>query len=250
MSKPIDCCRLVDMAKANGWPVGVNEGGRLVQDGAAVGGSSDVEERELEAQSQQALEGIYPNASEELRRYVDILANRGMEWGLLGPREGGRLWQRHVANSLALVDVIGSGLDVADVGSGAGLPGLPLAIVRPDLHVTLIEPLLRRSNFLQLAVDELGLGDRVDVLRARAEECKATFDVVVCRAVAPLEKLLKWTVPLFRDGQLVALKGESAEDEIRSASKKVAALGLRAEVLELQAAPGVGRTRAIRVAAG
>ncbi|MBK7822165.1 MAG: 16S rRNA (guanine(527)-N(7))-methyltransferase RsmG [Tessaracoccus sp.] len=213
------------------------------------GVADETSEAELEAQAQESIEALYPDVGQELNQYIDILANRGMEWGLLGPREGGRLWQRHVANSLALVDLIGTGLDIADVGSGAGLPGLPLAIVRPDLRVTLIEPLLRRSNFLQLAVDELGLGDRVDVRRARAEECKQTFDVVVCRAVAPLDKLLKWTTPLFGGGQLVALKGESAEDEIRSTSKKLAASGLRAEVLELQVAPGVGRTRAIRVVA-
>ena len=234
--------------------------------GAAERGGVDELEGRLETEARAALESLYPHTNKELNQYVDILASRGMEWGLIGPREGGRLWQRHVANSLALVDVVGTGLDVADVGSGAGLPGLPLAIVRPDLRVTLIEPLLRRVNFLELAVDELGLGDRVEVRRARAEECKDTFDVVVCRAVAPLEKLLKWTLPLCAagsaggtkrraggaggavGGQLVALKGESAEEEIRTASKKLSALRLRAEVLELEAAPGVGRTRAIRVA--
>jgi 16S rRNA (guanine527-N7)-methyltransferase len=236
-------------------------------DGGLVAGSGvgDVSEEQLETEAKAGLEQLYLQADKTLNKYVDILASRGAEWGLIGPREGGRLWQRHVANSLALVDVVGLGLDVADVGSGAGLPGLPLAIVRPDLRVTLIEPLLRRFTFLELAVDELGLGDRVEVRRARAEECKATFDVVTCRAVAPLDKLLKWTVPLFAAdstgggkrragreggavrGQLLALKGESAEDEIRAASKKLSTSRLRAEVLELEAAPGVGRTRAIRV---
>lgn len=166
----------------------------------------------------------------------------------MGPREGERLWQRHVGNSLALDDAVPQGSDVADVGSGAGLPGLPLAIVRPDLRVTLIEPLLRRANFLQEAVDELGLGDRVTVVRARAEDVRERYDVVVCRAVAPLEKLLKWTLPLFGDGgQLLALKGESAEDEIRTAGKPLAVSGARAEVLELRVAAGVEGTRAIRV---
>ena len=236
-------------------------GGRVVP---GMGGVDETE-RLLETEAESALKTLYLQADKTLSLYVDILSSRGMEWGLIGPREGGRLWQRHVANSLALVDVVGLGLDVADVGSGAGLPGLPLAIVRPDLRVTLIEPLLRRFTFLELAVDELGLGDRVEVRRARAEECKATFDVVTCRAVAPPDKLLKWTVPLFAAdstgggkrragraggavrGQLLALKGESAEDEIRAASKKLSTSRLRAEVLELEAAPGVGRTRAIRV---
>lgn len=191
----------------------------------------------------------YPEHGPALERYVSILATRGLEWGLMGPREGDRLWSRHIANSLALVDAVPAGVRVADVGSGAGLPGLPLAIVRPDLEVTLIEPLLRRSNFLTLAVEELGLQDRVTVLRGRAEETKQRFDVVTCRAVASLDKLLKWTTPLFLpDGSLLALKGDSAEEEIRAAGKVLAASGLEARVLELRAAAGVEPTRAIRVA--
>lgn len=201
-----------------------------------------------EQQAEEAIAVAFPEAEEQLKRYVDILASRGIEWGLLGPREGDRLWQRHVGNSLAMTDLIGSGVDVVDVGSGAGLPGLPVAIARPDLQVTLLEPLLRRANFLSLAVEELGLQDRVEVVRGRAEETKSRFDVVVCRAVAPLDRLLKWTTPLFgRDGQLVALKGATAEDEIRDASKQLAAKHLSAEVLELQGLAGVEPTRAIRV---
>lgn len=201
-----------------------------------------------EAAAREAIEKTYPQAAKELNGYVDILAGRGIEWGLMGPREGDKLWQRHVANSLAVADAIPHGVSVADVGSGAGLPGIPLAIVRPDLQVTLIEPLLRRTNFLELAVDELSLGGRVSVLRARAEETKERFDIVVCRAVASLDKLLKWTAPLLAPGgQLVALKGESAEDEIRGAAPLLKRLGLRAEVLELRAAQGVEGTRAIRV---
>ena len=184
---------------------------------------------------------------EALSQYVDMLAGRGLEWGLLGPREGDRLWQRHIGNSLALGDVLGRGMEIADVGSGAGLPGLPLAIARPDLKVTLIEPLLRRFNFLTLAVEELGLGDRVEVLRARAEETKRTFDVVVCRAVAPLDRLVKWTSPLFPDGALVALKGSTAEEEVRQASKFLSKQRLSTEILEPSGGPGVEPTRAIRV---
>ena len=195
-----------------------------------------------------AIRAAYPQADEQLTRYAEILGGRGIEWGLMGPREGDRLWQRHVGNSLAVADLISTGLDVVDVGSGAGLPGIPVAIARPDLHVTLLEPLLRRANFLSLAVEELGLEDRVEVVRGRAEESKARFDVVVCRAVAPLDRLFKWTAPLFaRGGQLVALKGETAEDEVREASKQLAAKSMTAEVLELQGLAGVEPTRAIRV---
>ena len=195
-----------------------------------------------------ALLELHRRSAEALSRYVDILAKRGIEWGLLGPREGDKLWQRHIANSVALNDAIPQGVEVADVGSGAGLPGIPIAITRPDLTVTLIEPLLRRANFLTLAVEELGLEDRVEVLRSRAEDTKRRYDVVVCRAVAPLTKLLGWTTPLFADGgQLLALKGESAEQEIRDARPTLVRAGLKAEVLELSVAPGVEGARAIRV---
>ncbi|WGT47247.1 16S rRNA (guanine(527)-N(7))-methyltransferase RsmG [Tessaracoccus lacteus] len=201
-----------------------------------------------EQEAAAAIRAAYPQVDEQLTRYAEILGGRGIEWGLMGPHEGDRLWQRHVGNSLAVADLISTGLDVVDVGSGAGLPGLPVAIARPDLRVTLLEPLLRRANFLSLAVEELGLEDRVEVVRGRAEESKARFDVVVCRAVAPLDRLLKWTAPLFsRGGQLVALKGETAEDEVREASKQLAAKSMTAEVLELQGLAGVEPTRAIRV---
>ena len=201
-----------------------------------------------EGQARRELHAAYPDAAETLDRYVDILASRGVEWGLLGPREGDRLWSRHIANSLSLADVIGQGIRVADIGSGAGLPGIPLAIARPDLDVTLVEPLLRRSTFLTQAVDELGLEGRVDVVRSRSEDLKDQFDIVTCRAVASLDKLLKWTSRLFTPGgTLIALKGESAEDEIRAAGSQLARMGLSATVLELRVAPGVEPTRAIRV---
>lgn len=200
-----------------------------------------------------ALLSLYPFADEALKRYVDILGTRGLEWGLMGPREGDKLWSRHVANSVALVDVIGEGLTVADVGSGAGLPGLPLALARPDLELVLIEPLQRRSEFLELAVEELELGDRVTVWRGRAEDWTGgdglpeTFDVVTCRAVAPLGRLLGWTSGLFLPhGELVALKGQSAEQEIQKAQKVLRQLKLGAEVLELSPGSGLEGTRAIR----
>lgn len=151
----------------------------------------------------------------QISRYVDILANRGIEWGLIGPREADRLWDRHVLNSAAMAELPAAGARVLDVGSGAGLPGIPLAIARPDLSVVLLEPLLRRYNFLVEAVAELELGDRVEVRRGRAEDLRESFEVVTARAVAPLGRLVGWTQQLFvPDGELLALKGSSAADEV------------------------------------
>ena len=203
-----------------------------------------------EDSSHKAVKTLYPQVYESLSRYVDILGSRGIEYGLLGPRESDKLWSRHIANSMALLDPLPHGVDVADVGSGAGLPGIPVAIAREDLRLTLIESLQRRADFLRYVVDELGLGERVEVVRARAEEISTPFDVVTCRAVAPLDRLLKWTTPLFHpDGQLLALKGSAAEDEIREARKRLERSKLRAEVLELTAGAGLEPTRAIRVTA-
>lgn len=150
-------------------------------------------------------------------RYVDLLANAGVERGLIGPREVPRLWDRHVLNSAAPVVRVPSDATVADVGSGAGLPGLVWAIARPDLHVTLIEPLLRRTTFLEEVATDLGL-DNVEVVRARAEDVKEQYDVVTARAVAALEKLARWCMPLVRPGGvLLALKGRTANEEIDAA---------------------------------
>ena len=203
-----------------------------------------------ESQVRQALAERFPQAVAGLDAYAGLLAGQGIEWGLLGPRESGRIWGRHLSNSLALSDVIGSGWDVADVGSGAGLPGIALALARPDLQLTLIEPLLRRVNFLELAVEELGVGERVTVIRSRAEEVREVFDAVTCRAVAPLDKLVKWTAPLFLpDGELLALKGASAEKEIASASKTLTKRGLRTQILEIRASALTEGTRAVQVRA-
>ena len=153
------------------------------------------------------------------RRYGEILAGAGIERGLLGPSEVDRLWDRHLLNSAAMAELFEPGERVADVGSGAGLPGIPLAITRPDLKVTLIEPLLRRSEFLREAIDELGLD--VVVIRGRAEdrvvrEEAGEMDAVVSRAVASLDKLSRWSMPLLRTGgRMLALKGERAMDEVR-----------------------------------
>lgn len=149
-----------------------------------------------------------------INRYVDILATWGIERGLIGPREAPRLWERHILNCAVVTPRIPAGATVADVGSGAGLPGLVWAIARPDLSVTLIEPLLRRATFLSEVIDELGLVN-VSVVRGRAAEVSATFDVVTARAVADLGKLAGWCLPLVRPGGvLLALKGTSASAEV------------------------------------
>jgi len=155
-----------------------------------------------------------------MQAFADILATRGVERGLIGPREVPRLWSRHLVNCAVVaeeaVDEMPQGCTVADVGSGAGLPGLVWALVRPDLHVTVVEPLLRRSTFLSEAATELALEGRVEVLRARAEDLgPRSFDVVTARAVARLPQLLTWTLPLARVGGVVlALKGSSAAEEV------------------------------------
>ncbi|RMB61499.1 16S rRNA (guanine(527)-N(7))-methyltransferase RsmG [Tessaracoccus antarcticus] len=209
--------------------------------------SDGLDPETVEADARAALHARFPEAAEQLDRYVAILRSKGIEWGLLGPREGDKLWSRHVSNSLAIVDVLGQGIDVADVGSGAGLPGIPVAIVRPDVYVTLLEPLLRRTTFLEETVEKLLLRN-VRVVRLRAEDCDEQFDVVTCRAVAPLEKLLRWTTPLFYPaGELVALKGSSAEREVSEAGSLLSRSRLRAEILEVRAAPDVEGTRVIRV---
>lgn len=153
-------------------------------------------------------------------RYAAWLAGAGTERGLLGPREVPRIWDRHVLNSAALAPLLAPGESVVDVGSGAGLPGIPLALARPDCTYVLLEPLLRRAEFLREVVDDLGLGDRVSVLRARAEEAAREprrWDVAVARAVAPLDRLAGWCLPLLRPGgRLLALKGERAAEEALS----------------------------------
>jgi 16S rRNA (guanine527-N7)-methyltransferase len=163
------------------------------------------------------------------RAYADLLAGPGVERGLIGPREVDRLWDRHILNSAAVGELIEPDARVLDIGSGAGLPGVPLAIARPDLSVTLVEPMLRRSDFLAEAVELLGLD--AAVLRARAEDAAARnelggADVVTSRAVADLLKLARWSLPLLRPGgRMLALKGERAESEVAEHGPAMTRLG-------------------------
>lgn len=164
-------------------------------------------------------------------RYAHILATEGVDRGMIGPREVPRLWDRHLVNCAVVAPRVPEGARVADVGSGAGLPGVVWAIARPDLEITLIEPLLRRTTFLDEVVAELDLGN-VTVLRSRAEDVKATFDVVTARAVAPLDKLAGWCLPLVRPGGvLLALKGQSATEEVERTRPALDALGVSSIVV-------------------
>jgi 16S rRNA (guanine527-N7)-methyltransferase len=165
---------------------------------------------------------VFGPATDRAAEYVRLLATDGTVRGLIGPREVPRLWARHLLNSAAIASLVPDGAHVVDVGSGAGLPGIPLALARPDVTVTLLEPLARRVAFLTECVDRLGL-ERVTVVRGRAEEGPVRrdlggADVVTARAVAPLDKLAGWCLPLLRPGgQLLAMKGSTAAEELAAA---------------------------------
>jgi 16S rRNA (guanine527-N7)-methyltransferase len=179
------------------------------------------------------LPGWLSSAHAGLEQYADLLATTGVTAGLIGPREVPRLWSRHILNCAVVVEptlpFVPQGSTVVDIGSGAGLPGLVWALVRPDLQVTCLEPLLRRSTFLEQVVADLGLGDRVTVLRDRAESITKTWpgvDIATSRAVAPLPKLLGWSMPLVHPGgRLVAMKGANAPVEVAEAQGEARALG-------------------------
>lgn len=184
-------------------------------------------------------------------RFAELLATEGVLRGLIGPREAPRLWDRHLLNCALLAELVPPDSSVADLGSGAGLPGVVLAIARPDLRVTLVEPLLRRTTFLQEMVTELGL-DRVEVVRGRAESLHGSrrFAVVTARALAPLDRLLGWSMPLVAPtGALLAMKGSSVRAEIEAAGEELAAWGCAdPEVLTLGADLGLSPTVVVRVA--
>ena len=196
----------------------------------------------------EVIEHVFGRATDQVSRYVDFLSTEGVVRGLVGPRETERLWDRHILNSAAVASLIGPDVTVIDVGSGAGLPGIPLALLRPDLRITLLEPLLRRVTFLNETVDALGLGDRVTVVRSRAEQHDGRYAVVLARAVAPLVKLVPWCAPLrSATGIILALKGRSAAEEVSAAQSALARAGLAAEVLTVRAHPNADPARVVRL---
>jgi 16S rRNA (guanine527-N7)-methyltransferase len=185
-----------------------------------------------------------------LEAYADLLASEGVLRGLIGPREVARLWDRHLLNCGLLAPLVPEGASVVDLGSGAGLPGLVLALARPDLAVTLLEPMARRVDFLVEAVAALAL-DTVTVVRGRAEDLagRERFAVVTSRALAPLPRLLAWSLPLLApDGAVLALKGSSAQDEIDAAARDLDRWGVRAEVVRCEV-PEVSPATVVRVVA-
>jgi 16S rRNA (guanine527-N7)-methyltransferase len=193
-------------------------------------------------------------ASERLplaERYAELLATDGLVRGLIGPREAPRLWDRHLVNCALLAELVPADASVCDLGSGAGLPGLVLAIARPDLTITLVEPLLRRATFLEEVVADLGL-TTVEVVRGRAESLHGArrFDVVTSRALAPLGRLLAWSMPLVAPtGALLAMKGSSVGDEIEAARADLDEWGCgEPEVRVLGAGLVESTTVALRVA--
>lgn len=182
---------------------------------------------------------LFGDRIEVARSFTNELARRGEELGLIGPLELPRLWTRHILNSALVAPLLEAGASVGDVGSGAGLPGLVLAIARPDVSMTLIEPMERRCEWLRNEADRLGL-ENVTVVRARAEDVAddLVLDQVTARAVSALSKLIPLTVPLVRSGgQLILMKGARVDDEVAAARKVILRKRLEdVEVLEL----GVG----------
>ncbi len=176
-----------------------------------------------------AADPVFGNRSATARRFAEHLVTSGVERGLLGPREAPRVWDRHLLNCAVVAELVPDGARVVDVGSGAGLPGIPLAIVRPDLRIVLVEPLARRVDWLREVIADLELA--VEVERGRAEDAEVRrrwegADVVTARAVAPLARLAGWSLPLLRPGGLLlAVKGASAPAEIERDAAAVRRIG-------------------------
>jgi 16S rRNA (guanine527-N7)-methyltransferase len=189
----------------------------------------------------------------QARAFAELLAGPGVVRGLLGPREVPRIWDRHLLNCAVVAEAVPEGVRLVDIGSGAGLPGIVLAIIRPDITVTLLEPLLRRTVFLEECLETLKLGN-AEVVRGRAEELagKRVFDVASARAVAPLDRLLAWSMPLLvPGGQLLAVKGERAAEELQAAEPELARFGVReAEVVTVGHGKVEPPATLVRVVAG
>jgi 16S rRNA (guanine527-N7)-methyltransferase len=194
----------------------------------------------------EAAAAVFGDRSELARRYADLLVTVGIPRGLLGPREAARIWTRHLLNGAALADAVPQGASVLDVGSGAGLPGIPLALARPDLEVILLESMARRVAFLDEVVQALDLP--ITVRRGRVEDVDGGLaDVVVTRALAPLARLLTMVEPVIRrPGLLLALKGDGAEAEVALARPALSRLGAE-HIAIVEVGPPSATSRAVRV---
>jgi 16S rRNA (guanine527-N7)-methyltransferase len=214
-----------------------------------LGGAGDVSRETSSVPDPVVLAEIFPpDRLSLLHTYAELLATEGVVRGLIGPREVPRLWDRHLVNCGLIAPLIASNATVADIGSGAGLPGVVLAVARPDVQMTLVEPMARRVAFLEEVRTRLSLGT-LEIVRQRAEQWPdpPSFDVVTARALAPLPKLLQWGLPLTAtDGMVLAMKGASAGDEIEAAQGVLHRWQARAEVLAMSV-PGSSVTTVVRV---
>ena len=180
-------------------------------------------------------QALFGSALDGAKVFAELLASAGVERGLIGPREVPRLWERHLLNCAVVAPAVEPNAEVVDVGSGAGLPGLVWALCRPDLQLTLVESMLRRVRFLEEAVAGIGVTN-VSIARARVEELHhgRRYDAVTARAVAPLDRLAAWCLPLLRPGgTLFALKGESAAEELEAGFSTLRRLGATTARVEL-----------------
>lgn len=201
----------------------------------------------------EAAREVFGDTAEKAERYAELLAGPGVERGLIGPNEVPRLWERHLLNSAAVASLVPGPCSLVDLGSGAGLPGIVLALLLTDSDVTLLEPALRRTIFLEECVAELGLGN-ARVWRARAEQAAGALavDVVTARAVAPLDRLATLALGLLKPGGIVlAVKGAKAEAEVRAAGKALQRLGVRdVEVLVARGGKVDPAATVVRMTAG
>jgi 16S rRNA (guanine527-N7)-methyltransferase len=200
-----------------------------------------------------AAHAIFGSSLPLAERYAELLAGPAVQRGLLGPHEVGRLWDRHLLNCGAVAELVPHPCSLVDIGSGAGLPGMVLAILLPDVQVVLLEPMARRASFLEECVTLLGLRN-TKVCRSRAQEVagKLTADVATARAVAPMERLAGFALSLVRPGGLVlAIKGAGAEGELERARTALRRAGA-ADAGVMQAGSGkVSQpTIVVRVTAG
>jgi 16S rRNA (guanine527-N7)-methyltransferase len=193
---------------------------------------------------------VFGDALGKAREYAGFLATEGVTRGLIGPREADRLWDRHVLNSAFVAELLPDRGELVDIGSGAGLPGVVLALLRPSLRVILLESMLRRCVFLEECVSRLGL-ENARVVRARAEDMAGDIraDVVTARAVAPLDRLAGWAAGLLRPGgEILAIKGQSAAEELAAAEPVLSRLGVRStEVLHAGGGRVITATTVVRV---